>query len=283
MSALAPERLSPSRLAELDRFLLELNRAAAHVILPLFRGDHGLSNKLGPGAFDPVTEADRGAERVIRQLIEHRYPTHGVIGEEFGEDRPEAEFVWVVDPVDGTRAFIAGLPLWCVLIGLRWQGRPVLGSIGQPFLDETYIGSAAGSRLVARGAERPLKVRPCAGLGEAIIATTDVEGCLQGAERQAWSAVRRRSRLARFGCDAYAYAMVASGTMDLVIEAGLKSWDIEAAIPVIEGAGGLVTDWRGQPVGRHGGQIAIAGDRACLDAALEDLIPAAIDVAAGPG
>ncbi|WP_309087647.1 histidinol-phosphatase [Phenylobacterium sp.] len=265
--------LSPALLAELDAFVLELNRAAAAAILPLFRADHGLIDKgvagaVGYKAFDPVTEADRGAERAIRALIAKRYPDHGVIGEEYGEDRPDAEFVWVLDPVDGTRAFISGLPLWCVLIGLRHQGRPVLGSIGQPYLDEVYLGSAAGSRLVARGAERPLKVRPCPKLTDAIIATTDPEACFSGAELGAWTQVRAAARLARLGCDAYAYAMVAAGTMDLVIEAGLKAWDIDAAIPVIEGAGGLTTDWRGRPVGPNGGQIAIAGDRACLEEAL---------------
>jgi histidinol phosphatase-like enzyme (inositol monophosphatase family) len=263
MTALPSERLD-----ELDAFLIELNRAAAGAILPLFRGDHGLVNKLGPGAFDPVTEADKGAERAIRALIAERYPEHGVIGEEYGEDRPDAEFVWVLDPVDGTRAFIAGLPLWCTLIGLRWQGKPVLGSIGQSYLGEIYIGSPAGSRLMSRGGSRPLRVRPCPRLTEALIATTDPEGCFTGAELGAWTQVRAAARLARLGCDAYAYAMVAAGTMDLVVEAGLKAWDIDAAIPVIEGAGGLVTDWRGEPVGAHGGQIAIAGDRACLEEAL---------------
>ena len=260
--------LTPDRLAELDAFLIELNRAAAQVILPLFRGAHGLENKLGPGGFDPVTEADKGAERAIRQLISERYPEHGVIGEEYGEDRPDAEFVWVLDPVDGTRAFIAGLPLWCTLIGLRHEGKPVLGSIGQSFLGELYIGHAGGSRLMVRGESRPLKVRPCPKLTDAIIATTDPEGCFKGAELGAWTQVRAAARLARLGCDAYAYAMVAAGTMDLVLEAGLKSWDIEAAIPVIAGAGGLVTDWRGAGPPTQGGQVAIAGDRACLEEAL---------------
>ncbi|RAK58898.1 histidinol-phosphatase [Phenylobacterium hankyongense] len=256
------------RLAELDAFLVELNAAAAGAILPLFRADHGLIDKGGAKGFDPVTEADKGAERAIRQLIAERYPEHGVIGEEYGEDRPDAEWVWVLDPVDGTRAFIAGLPLWCTLIGLRHEGRPVLGSIGQSYLGELYIGHAGGSRLISRGVSRPLKVRPCPRLTDAIIATTDPEMCFTGAELGAWTQVRAAARLARLGCDAYAYAMVAAGTMDMVIEAGLQSWDIEAAIPVVEGAGGLVTDWRGQPVGDHGGQIAIAGDRACLEEAL---------------
>jgi histidinol phosphatase-like enzyme (inositol monophosphatase family) len=260
--------LPADRLEDLDSFLIALNRAAAEVILPLFRGDHGVVDKGGAKGFDPVTEADRGAERAIRQLISQAYPDHGVIGEEYGEDRPDAEFVWVLDPVDGTRAFVAGLPLWCTLIGLRHQGTPVLGSIGQSFLGELYIGHAGGSRLLTRGPARPLQVRPCPRLTDAVIATTDPEGCFTGAELGAWTQVRAAARLARLGCDAYAYAMVAAGTMDLVVEAGLKAWDIEAAIPVLAGAGGLVTDWRGQPVGSNGGQIAIAGDRACLDEAL---------------
>lgn len=271
--------LSADRLAALDAFIIDLNRASAEVILPLFRADHGLEDK-GAGknlprdthaAFDPVTEADRGAEAAIRKLIGERFPEHGVIGEEYGEDRSDAEFVWVLDPIDGTRAFISGLPLWTTLIGLRHQGRPVLGSVGQPFMDEIFLGHAGGSRLVSRGRETPIRVRECADLTDAVIATTDADACFDGAERGAWLQVRAAAKLARMGCDAYAYAMVAMGKMDMVIEAGLKSWDIEAAIPLIEGAGGLVTDWRGQPVGPSGGQIVISGDRRPLDEALVSL------------
>jgi histidinol phosphatase-like enzyme (inositol monophosphatase family) len=274
MSSSTADRLAPDLLEELDGFLIELNRAAAGVILPLFRADHGLVDKGGERGFDPVTDADKGAERAIRALISARYPAHGVIGEEYGEDRPDAEFVWVLDPVDGTRAFIAGLPLWCTLIGLRWQGRPVLGSIGQSFLGELYIGHAGGSRLMARGESRALRVRPCPQLSGAIISTTD-PAIFQGPESDAWRAVRTGARLARLGCDAYAYAMVAAGTMDLVLETRLQAWDIDAAIPVIAGAGGLTTDWRGEPVGDHGGQVAIAGDRACLEQALVAIADAA--------
>lgn len=255
---------------ELDDFLVELNGAAAGAILPLFRADHGLIDKGGAAGFDPVTEADKGAERAIRALISQRYPEHGVIGEEYGEDRPDSEWVWVLDPVDGTRAFIAGLPLWTTLIGLRFQGKPVLGSIGQSFLGELYIGHAGGSRLMARGQSRPLKVRACPKLSGALIATTD-PAIFRGPEQDAWRTVRAGARLARLGCDAYAYAMVAAGTMDLVVETGLQAWDIDAAIPVIAGAGGLTTDWSGEPVGPRGGRIVIAGDRACLDEALAAL------------
>jgi histidinol phosphatase-like enzyme (inositol monophosphatase family) len=267
--------LSDARLAEFDAFLLDLNRASGSVILPLFRGDHGMEGKPGKRGYDPVTLADRGAEAEIRRLIGARYPGHGVIGEEMGEDRPDAEFVWVLDPIDGTRAFVAGLPVWTTLIGLRFEGQPVLGSIGQPYVGEVFIGRAGGSRLVTAAGARPLKVRKGVPLAEAIIATTDAEGIFEAAELAAWRQVRAAARLARMGCDAYAYAMVAAGTIDLVLETRLKSWDVEAAVPVIDGAGGCVTDWTGAPIGRHGGQMAIAGDRALLAEALVALRGAA--------
>jgi histidinol phosphatase-like enzyme (inositol monophosphatase family) len=261
------ETLSPARIEALETLLVELNAVSAEAILPLFRVENGLVDKGPDGFFDPVTEADKGAEAAIRKLISTRFPEHGFIGEEYGDERADAEFVWVLDPIDGTRAFIAGLPVWTTLIGLRFQGQPVLGSIGQPFLDEIFLGSAAGSRLLSRGQSRPLKVRPCPLLTDAIIATTD-PAIFDGAERGAWRQVRAAAKLARLGCDAYAYAMVALGTLDLVIESSLKPWDIEAAIPVIAGAGGRVTDWRGEPVGPKAGQVAIAGDPACLEEAL---------------
>lgn len=263
--------LDPVRIASLEPFLLELNHIAGEVIRPLFRAEHGVTDKGGVRGFDPVTEADRGAEAAIRRAIATRFPDHGVVGEEYGEDRPDAEFVWVLDPVDGTRAFISGLPLWTTLIALRWQGRPVLGSIGQSFLQEVFIGHAGAARLVSATGERALAVRPCPSLGQAIIASTDPDSYFSPQERQGWTSLRSSCRLARLGCDAYAFAMVALGTMDLVLEAGLKCWDIEAAIPLIEGAGGVVTDWRGQPVGPAGGQVLIAGDRRAHQEALERL------------
>lgn len=278
----SPGMLSTEVLTELDAFLVELNKASAKAILPLFRADHGLIDKGGKdqqgyGTFDPVTEADRGAEAAIRELILKHYPSHGVIGEEYGEDQPDAEFVWVLDPVDGTRAFISGLTGWTTLIALRHQGRPVLGSIGQPYVGELFIGSKAlGSRLMSRGESRPLKTRPCPDLSTALIATTDPEACFTPDERAAWKALRKATRLARTGQDAYGYAMVALGCMDIVIEAGLKSWDLESCIPLIEGAGGVVTDWKGNEIGPNGGQLLIAGDRAGLEATLPILEPGAL-------
>ena len=255
-----------AKLDELDAFLLELNRAAADVILPVFRNAERLSmeDKGAKGAFDQVTAADRGAEAAIRTLVTARYPAHGVLGEEYGADRVDAEWVWVIDPIDGTRAFVAGLPVWTTLIGLRHQGRPVLGSIGQPVLGEVFIGRKAASRCVTRQGERPLRVRAFARLSDAVVATTDPFKLFDAGELAAWQRLQAAARFARYGCDAYAYAMVAAGFIDVVAESSLKAWDIDAAVPVIEGAGGVVTDWSGAAIGTSGGQMVIAGDRALL-------------------
>ncbi len=262
--------LADADLAAFEAFALELQATAGDAILPLFRVENGLEDK-GPaknGEFDPVTLADRGGEAAIRRLIAERYPDHGVIGEEYGEDRPEAEFVWVLDPVDGTRAFICGLPVWTTLIALRHRGRPVVGAIGQAYIGEVFLGSRRGASLVRGGEIFPLRVRPCPALGEALIATTD-PNIFKGEDSGRWARVRAAARLARYGCDAYAYAMVAMGSLDAVVETRLKAWDIEAAIPVIEGAGGFITHWSGDPIGPDGGNMLIAGDARVRDEAIK--------------
>jgi len=265
--------------AALEPFALELAAAAAAVAVPLFRQRNLSEINKGNASradihFDPVTEADKGAERAIRALINQRYPKHGIIGEEYGTENPEADFVWVLDPVDGTRAFISGLPLWTTLIGLRFQGKPVLGLIAQPVLQEIYLGSPLGSRLVTPKGSAPLKVRACVSLADAVIGTTDPH-LYSGDEVPAYAALRNATKLVRYGCDAYAFAMVAAGTMDIALETGLKPWDIEAIIPVIENAGGMVTNWRGSTVGPDAGQVIAANSQALLDQALKHLKPAA--------
>ena len=256
-------------MTELEAFAVELSHEAARTALPFFRGEFAQENKAGPGAFDPVTEADRAAEAAIRRLIAARYPEHGVIGEEYGEDRPDAEHVWVLDPIDGTRAFIAGLPLWTTLIALRQEGAPVSGAIGQPSLGEVFLGGPSGARLLRDGSETALKTRACPALSDALIATTDPE-IFVGPDREAWTRLRASARLARLGCDGYAYAMVAAGRIDLVAETELKVWDWSALLPVIEAAGGKVTSWTGQaPDGD--GRILAVGDAALTDQALARL------------
>lgn len=241
-------------IAELRAFADTLADAARGVILPFFRADHVIESKAqranDPDKFDPVTEADKAAEAAMRALIEARYPTHGILGEEFAHKPAQSPFTWILDPIDGTRAFISGLPLWGVLIALAHEGRPVLGVIDQPYIGERFSGwtlGTPGAQLVTRDSVRPLKTRACASLNEAKLATTD-QRLFRGAEDNAFAAVRDAAKLTRYGCDCYAYAMVALGTLDIVIESGLAPWDVAALQPVLEGAGGALTDWAGKPL-----------------------------------
>lgn len=261
----------------LEAFALQLAAAAAGAALPLFRAPAlAEDNKLAHlSLFDPVTEADKGAERAIRHLINRHFPDHGIIGEEYGSENAEADLVWVLDPVDGTRAFISGLPLWTTLIGLRHKGYPVLGLIAQPVLGEVFLGSPLGSKRITPHGQTPLQVRACSGLADAVIGTTDPYLYPEGPEADAYTSLRHATKLQRYGCDAYAFAMVAQGTMDIALETGLKPWDIEAIIPVIENAGGIVTNWHGDRVGPEAGQVIAASSRALLDEALGHLSPAA--------
>ena len=194
----------------------------------------------------------------MRGLIAARYPDHGIVGEEYGQDRPDAEFVWVLDPIDGTRSFIAGLPVWGTLIGLRAAGRPVLGMMVQPFTGERFAGDGKRAWYAGPGGASEMRTRPCASLGEALLFTTTPK-LFRGAELEAYERVERGVRLARYGTDCYAYCMVAAGHADLVIESGLKPHDIVALIPIIEGAGGVVTGWQGGSAAM-GGQVLACGD-----------------------
>lgn len=250
-----------------EPFALELAARAAEVTLPLFRQGLEVTDKGQAGqAYDPVTAADRDAEAAIRRAISARHPEHGVIGEEYGEDRPEAEWVWVLDPVDGTRAFISGLPLWTTLVALLHRGEPALGLIAQPYLGEVFIGTAAGSRLIRPDhPDQTLRARPCASLDQATVSTTDPD-LFTPDEARVWARLRAAARLTRLGCDAYAYAMVAAGRIDLVLESGLKLWDWAPHKPLIAGAGGVVTGWDRGPV--EGGRVLAVGDARLADAAI---------------
>ncbi|MDB5589915.1 histidinol-phosphatase [Enterovirga sp.] len=245
-------------LVDVSAFADELATASGRVILPFFRTALVAENKALPGSFDPVTEADRAAERVMRQLIAERYPEHGIVGEEFGAERSEAELCWVLDPIDGTRAFMSGLPLWGTLIGLLRSGRAAYGMMHQPFIGERFFGD--GTRAGYRGphGSGELRTRPCASLAEATLSTTS-PAMFSEAELATFLRVEKQARLTRYGYDCYAYCMLAAGHLDLVIEAGLKPYDIVALTPIIEGAGGVVTTWTGDRPER-GGAIVAAGD-----------------------
>jgi myo-inositol-1(or 4)-monophosphatase len=240
------------------RFANLLADAARAAILPHFRAETDIENKADGAGFDPVTAADREAELACRALIEATLPDHGIEGEEFGEKPAKSPFSWTLDPVDGTRAFNAGLPSWGTLIALTHEGRPLIGVIDQGYLDERFVGAPGGAWSIVRGARQDLRVRACAHLRDAVAATTD-PFLFTGAEAGGFEMVRRTAKLTRYGYDCYAYAMLAAGRIDLVIETGLKPYDVHALIPVIEGAGGMVTNWRGGPASR-GGQVIAAGD-----------------------
>jgi myo-inositol-1(or 4)-monophosphatase len=245
---------------DFSQFVHELATLSGKAILPFFRSALASEDKSGGGAFDPVTEADRAGEAVMRGLIRRVFPAHGVAGEEFGDENAGAEFVWVLDPIDGTRAFIAGLPLWGTLIGLTRNQSPTYGMMNQPFTGERFFGDGGSATFRGPGGERKLKTSRTAALGEAILSTTSPR-MFGGAQLEAYDRVEHEVRLARYGCDCYAYCMVAAGHIDLVIEHGLKPYDITPLIPIIEGAGGVVTSWDGGSAAQGGSVVAAANPR----------------------
>jgi len=250
----------PIDATEFDEYLHfanELADAAAGAILPHFRATGSARNKSAHG-FDPVTAADRGAERVMRALIRARYPEHGILGEEEGAEEGRcaggAGLTWVLDPIDGTKAFLLGLPLWGTLIALNDGTRPVLGVMNQPFTRERFVGTTQ----CAWNGGHVLHTRPCAQLADAHVMCTSPD-IFDPAQRTAFDAAAGQARLLRYGGDCYAYCMLASGLVDAVIEAGLQPWDVQALVPIIEGAGGIITAWDGGDV-RNGGTVLACGD-----------------------
>lgn len=231
---------------------------AGVVILPHFRTGGAVDHK-GGDLFDPVTAADRGAEQAIRAGLTEAYPAHGILGEEFGALRTDAEYCWVIDPIDGTRAFILGLPLWGTLIGLTRGDSPLLGLMDQPFTRERFWSGETESFFRHDGTTKSMRTRPCGTLGEALLATTSTDFFTTEDEQQRFADLSRAVRLRRFGGDCYNYCLLAMGHIDLVVEAGLKPFDILPLIPIVERAGGIVTNWEGGDP-RHGGRILAAGD-----------------------
>jgi myo-inositol-1(or 4)-monophosphatase len=258
---------------EIDALAAFLNRladAASDSIMPYFRANMAVENKVGSG-FDPVTAADRDAEAAMRKLINAEFPDHGIVGEEFGAEREEADFVWVIDPIDGTRSFISGLPVWGTLIGLLKDGEPLIGMMAQPFTGERFAGDGARAWYRGPGGDKALTARSCPSVDEATLFTTS-PALMNGGDRTAYDRVEAAVRFARYGTDCYAYCMVAAGHADVVIETELQAYDIVALIPIVEGAGGRITDWRGASAAA-GGSIVASGDRRLHDAVLALLAP----------
>jgi myo-inositol-1(or 4)-monophosphatase len=224
-------------------FVDELATVSGDAIKPFFRTSLGIEDKSRGGSFDPVTAADRAAELAMRTLIRQKFPTHGIIGEEFGPERPDADFVWVLDPIDGTKSFISGMPAWGTLIALTRTGQPVYGMVHQPFIGERFTGDGRAATYRGPAGSRSLTVRPCATLGEAVLYTTSPR-LMNPADRASFAKVEETVRLSRYGGDCYSYCMLAAGHVDLVIETELKPHDVAALIPIIAGAGGMITTCR---------------------------------------
>jgi myo-inositol-1(or 4)-monophosphatase len=247
-------------------FVDRLATVSGEAILPFFRTSLGVENKGGTGAFDPVTAADRAAETAMRTLIRESFPDHGIVGEEFGNERTEAEYVWVLDPIDGTKSFITGMPAWGTLIALTRAGEPVYGMMHQPFTREHFTGDSNSARYRGPAGDRALHVRRCPQLSEAMLMTTSPL-LMKDADRAAFGKVEQAAKLSRYGGDCYAYCMLAAGHVDLVIETELKPYDILPLVPIIAGAGGIVTTWDGGSP-KAGGRIIAAGDARVHDAAM---------------
>jgi myo-inositol-1(or 4)-monophosphatase len=251
---------------DFSAFVDELATVSGEAILPFFRTSLGIQDKSRGGRFDPVTAADRAAEAAMRTLIRAAFPAHGIVGEELGDERSDAEYVWVLDPIDGTKSFIAGMPAWGTLIALTRIGEPVFGMMHQPFIRERFTGDGVSARYRGPAGDRMLAVRECGELSEAVLFTTNPL-LMTREERGAFRRVEAAVRLSRYGGDCYAYCMLAAGHVDLVVETGLEAYDVAALIPIIVGAGGVITTWDGGPA-RHGGRIVAAGDRRVHEAAM---------------
>jgi histidinol-phosphatase len=247
-------------------FVDELATVSGETILPFFRTALSVADKGRPGSFDPVTAADHAAETAMRTLIRRTFPSHGIIGEEYGNEHPEAEYVWVLDPIDGTKSFISGMPAWGTLIALLRAGEPVFGMMNQPFTRERFSGDGAKSQYRGPAGARDLRVRACAELAEAVLFTTSPL-LMKEADRALFGRVEQAVRLSRYGGDCYAYCMLAAGHVDLVIETELKPYDVLPLVPIIAGAGGIVTTWEGGAP-NAGGRIIAAGDKRVHAAAM---------------
>ncbi len=259
---------------ELDRAVLietahEMADAARKAILPYFRAKDLHADNKDPGGFDPVTVADREAERAMREVLATRRPNDGILGEEYGKVAGSTGLTWVLDPIDGTRGFISGTPTWGVLVAVGDESGPFFGVIDQPYISERFVGGLGEAYSIGPIGQAPLWCRNTEELGMATVFTTFPE-IGTGAEARAFRRLATRCNLARYGMDCYAYALLAAGQIDLVVEAGLQPYDIQAPIAVVNSAGGLVTDWQGN-VAHMGGQVLAAANAGIHAAAMEVL------------
>ncbi|ODT32125.1 MAG: histidinol-phosphatase [Kaistia sp. SCN 65-12] len=250
-------------------FMRRIAEVAAAQTLPRFRKQSAVANK-EQDSFDPVTEADREAERAIRALINAEFPGHGILGEEHGAENMASRHVWVIDPIDGTRAYISGLPVWGTLVGLTVDGDAVAGMMSQPFTGELFYANRSGSHYEGPGGARKLATRKTTRLADATLFTTTPALFKAREARERYNGLEARVQLPRYGIDCYAYAMLASGSVDVVVDPDLKPYDIVGLIPVIEQAGGVITTFDGRPA-ENGGDIVAAATPELHEAAMAAL------------
>jgi myo-inositol-1(or 4)-monophosphatase len=244
--------------------------AAGPIALRYFRNPVDVEDKSAGRAFDPVTRADKEVEAHIRAEIERRFPSHGILGEEEAERESESPYRWVIDPIDGTRAFISGVPAWGILLGLTFDQACLVGVMHQPYLGETFLGSADGAWVRRAGNEQAIRTSQTKEIASAVVYCTHPSTFQNAVDRQKFEQVAEKSRMMRFGGDCYSYCLLAHGQIDLVIEGSLEPYDIIPLIPIIEAAGGVVTDWRGDDASR-GGLIIAAANPELHTQALETL------------
>ena len=259
-------------------FAKRLAEAARNETLRRFRTGADVFNKAGIW-YDPVTDADREAERVVRRLIKAAFPNHGIVGEEFGAENEDAALRWVLDPVDGTRAYVCGIASWATLIALEFEKSPIIGLIDQPYTDEVWLGRPDGAEFVSRGETKPCRTSDVTEISKARLTTTDPRrvAYFTSNEAAAFETVADQARLVRFSLDAYGYGLLALGELDLVIEAGLQRHDFAALAPVVTGAGGVITNWRGEPFGSDDrGRVVAAATPQLHEAALTMLSDAQV-------
>lgn len=240
------------------RLAHRLCEASGAAIRPYFRQRIEIVNKLA-GDFDPVTEADQGGERAIRAILDAERPDDAILGEEYGEKPGTSGWRWVLDPVDGTRAFITGRHEWGSLVALEKDGVPVMGILDQPVLGERFIGVNGRSELHHGGKVTPLRARACPGLDEAVLCATDPSAYMTPPQVAAFERVKTQAKLTRYHGDCYIFAMLAMGFVDVIVEGAFRRWDIAALPPLVEGAGGVITNWQGG-VWRDGDPVAASGD-----------------------
>jgi myo-inositol-1(or 4)-monophosphatase len=250
----------------LTEFALTLARASAEIILPYFRQENAIETKASE-VWDPVTAADRAGEAVIRQLIEKHYPEHGIVGEEYDNKLASSDFTWVLDPVDGTRAFITGMPTWATLIGLNYQDRPVIGVMNQAYVGETFFANPHGSWVNYRGKLTKLQCRPLRPVGDWTLTTTAPELYRTAEEKAVLARLTSSVRLTRYGGDAYFFCLLAAGHIDVAIDARMQVYDIAPLIPIIAGAGGVSSTWDGKDASQ-GGNVVSASSSETLEEAL---------------